>query len=142
MPVVGSELPSGGRVRVVLVDDGEFLLDTLVIALGRFDDIDVVATAVDGDRAVAVVSDVQPDVVLLDLRLGATWGLDLVPVLRSGPNPPAAIVVFSASSDPGTVDAVARAGVEAHVRKGASAEEIAAVLRAASPPGRRPGDQS
>ena len=118
---------------MLIVDDSEPLLDTLVVALGLQTGIDVVATATDGDGAAAAVQDAQPDVVLLDLRLGDVWGLDVVPALRSGPEPPA-IVVFSAASDPVTTAAVARAEVRAQVSKGAAIEEIAAVLRAAAGP--------
>jgi DNA-binding NarL/FixJ family response regulator len=137
----GEEQASGRPIRVVIVDDSKPLLDTLVTALGWQPGIDVVATAADGDQAVTTVLDAQPDVVLLDLRLGDTWGLDLVPALRAGPNPPA-IVVFSAAADAATLDAVSLADVRARVSKGASAEEIAAVLLAAGTPDRDAGAQS
>lgn len=128
------------RVTVVVVDDSEPLLETLVVALGRQPDIAVVATAGDGDTATAVVAEFAPDVVLLDLRLGDTCGLDLVPALRAGDHPPG-IVVFSASSEQLTAEAAAQAGVDAHVTKGAPIEEIAAALLAAARPRGGEADQ-
>lgn len=128
------------RVTVVVVDDSEPLLETLVVALGRQPGIAVVATAGDGDTATSAVAELAPDVVLLDLRLGDTCGLDLVPALRAGDHPPG-IVIFSASSEHLTAEAAGQAGVEAHVTKGAPIEDIAAALRAAARPRGGEADQ-
>lgn len=131
--VRAQEQPSPDRrVTVVIVDDSEPLRETLVVALGRQPGIAVVATAGDGDTATAVVAEVAPpDAVLLDLRLGDTCGLDLVPALRAGDHPPG-IVVFSASSEQLTAKAAAQAGVDAHVTKGAPIKESAAALLVAA----------
>ena len=74
----------------------------------------------------------------MDLRLGGTWGLDLVPDIRAA-EPAPAIVVFSASLDDASRRAVAEGDVDAHVRKGAPLEELLGTLLAA---GSRPGPPS
>lgn len=128
------------RVRAVIVDDSVVLLAALADALADHPEVDVVGTAVDAADAVRLVRELQPEVVLLDLRLGDTWGLDLVPDLRAGEQPPE-VVIFSASDV--TPDAVLAAGARAQLAKGARVEEVVAVLvDAAARPGRAPGTQS
>lgn len=92
---------------------------------------------IDADGAIDAVDAHRPDVVLLDLRLGAVRGLDLVPALRAGDHQPA-IVVFSAAADDVTRDAVLQAGAQSQVSKGAPVSEVVDALRAATAP-RRPG---
>lgn len=138
----GDAGPPSDRVRVVVVDDSAPLRETVVAALAGHPAVEVVGTADDGAGAVRVVGETQPDVVLLDLRLGDAWGLDLVPTLRAGDLGPA-VVVFSAS-DAITREAALAAGAHGQVAKGAPVGEIAAVLVAAAAMrrDRAPGPQS
>lgn len=122
---------------MVLVDDSEVLIETLVAALDPHPGVAVVGTALDAEGALAAVEAHCPDVVLLDLRLGAVWGLDLVPALRAGDHRPA-IVVFSAAADDLTRDAVLQTGAQARVSKGAPVSEVVDALREAAAR-RRPG---
>lgn len=120
---------------MVIADDSVLIVDAIVAALADHPDLRVVATASDGPSALAAVGEHRPDVVLLDLRLGGAWGLDLLPEVRAGEEPPA-VVVFSAGSDAVTLEAVREADVVAHVTKGVPLDELAAaLLDAASPSG-------
>lgn len=132
----GTDDTGGGfDVRVVIADDNALLVDTLVAALARHPELRVVATAGDGPATMVAVAEHRPDVVLMDLRLGGTWGLDLVPGIRAT-DPAPAIVVFSAALDDASGRAVQEGEIDAHVRKGAPLEEIVGtLLAAASPPG-------
>ena len=128
----------GGRdVRVVIADDNALLVDTLVAALVRHPRLRVVATASDGPAALAAVAEHRPDVLLLDLRLGGTWGLDLVPGIRAA-DPAPAVVVFSAALDDASRRAVAAGEVAGHVRKGAPLEALLGTLLAAGSPASPP----
>ena len=134
--VDGTDDTLGGRdVRVVIADDNALLVDTLVAALARHPRLRVVATARDGPATLVAVADHRPDVLLMDLRLGGTWGLDLVPDIRAT-DPAPAIVVFSASLDDASERAVEEGEIDAHVRKGGPLEELLdALLAAGCPPG-------
>lgn len=127
------ETRRGRDVRVVVADDNALLVDTLVAALTSHPQLRVVATAGDGPATLAAVAEHHPDVLLMDLRLGGTWGLDLVPDLRAT-DPALAIVVFSASLDDASRRAVEAGEVDAHVRKGAPLEELLGTLLAAGDP--------
>lgn len=122
---------------MVLVDDSEVLIETLVAALDAYPGVAVVGTALDAVGAIDAVGVHRPDVVLLDLRLGAVCGLDIVPALRAGDHQPA-IVVFSAAADDLTRGAVLRAGAQAQVSKGAGVGEVVEALGEAAAR-RRPG---
>lgn len=117
-------------VRVVIADDNVLLVDTLVAALARHPALRVVATAGDGPETLVAVAEHHPDVLLMDLRLGGTWGLDLVPDIRAT-DPSPAIVVFSATLDDASRRAVEEGEVDAHVRKGAPLEQLLGTLLAA-----------
>ena len=76
-----SELP-----RIVVVDDDRTIRDVVSLTLRSSGRIDVVGLAADGTEAMRIVDTEQPDVVLLDLMLGAERGTDLIPqLLRSAP---------------------------------------------------------
>lgn len=104
-------------VRVVLVDDCEdvrFLLATLMELDGRFD---VVGEADDAASALASVAANDPDVVLVDLRLGRRSGTSLIRDLhRRGAK--ACIVVVTASVSPEDHAAAFAAGAHAVQVKG------------------------
>ena len=70
-------------VRVVLVDDHEMVIEGLKAMLTSFTDrVQVVGQAVGVERAVEVVDELQPDVVLCDVRMQGFSGLDLCKMLR------------------------------------------------------------
>lgn len=72
-------------IRVVLADDQALVREGLALILSTQDDIEVVGEAADGDEALAVVRRERPDVVLMDIRMPGTDGLDATRRLLSGP---------------------------------------------------------
>lgn len=81
-PAEGSAAP---EATVVVVDDEPALLEIISITLGT-GPFEVVGRAKDGDEALSLAEEHQPDVILLDLILGAERGVDLVaPLMRATP---------------------------------------------------------
>jgi YesN/AraC family two-component response regulator len=65
-------------VRVVLVDDHEMVIEGLKAMLAPFASrVEVVGVAVGGASAMRVVEDLDPDIVLCDVRMQGVSGLDL-----------------------------------------------------------------
>jgi DNA-binding NarL/FixJ family response regulator len=63
-------------IRVVLADDQTLLRGALALLVGSADDMVVVGEAGTGDEAVTLTTDLQPDVVLMDIRMPGTDGIE------------------------------------------------------------------
>jgi DNA-binding NarL/FixJ family response regulator len=113
-------------IRVVLADDSDDVRDMLRMALemdGRFD---VVAEASNGEEAVRLASEHQPDAIFLDLVMPVLDGLKAIPKIRAS-SPETKIVVLSvAAADPSSSEAM-ELGATAMVQKGGAqtARELA-----------------
>ena len=119
--------PDGSPVRVVVVDDEESLTDLLGMAL-RYEGWEV-RTAGDGQSGLALIREVRPDVVILDVMLPDLDGLAVLTRLRSeGEQVP---VLFLTAKD-GVDDRVAglTVGGDDYVTKPFSLEELVARMRA------------
>ena len=128
----GLETPAGtpARRRVVVVDDHAAFADLLGLALDGLDDLECAGTAGTLAAAVDLVDRVEPEIVVVDLLLGAEDGLALVRRLRAD-RPDLVLVVSSARSDIGTLTAVAAAGANGFAPKSGEFAALLAVLRAA-----------
>jgi DNA-binding NarL/FixJ family response regulator len=106
-------LPTMPRVpplRVLLVDDHEGFV-TSVRALLAHGGLDVVADARNGEEALNLVAEVQPDLVLLDLRLPGMSGVEVAHLLSQGDEVPDIILISSdseAAEDPAVTSAPVR----------------------------------
>lgn len=119
-------------VRVLVADDQKVVRDGLVLLLGLVGGVEVAGTAVDGADAVRQVAALDPDVVLMDLRMPT---LDGVAATRSltDQGARARVVVLTTYADDDSVFGALRAGARGFLTKDASAEEIRwAVLTVAS----------
>jgi two-component system chemotaxis response regulator CheB len=66
----------GRKIKVLIVDDNPVFRLALSIALGRDPDIDVVGKAADGREAVALVEQLRPDVITMDVLMPVCDGLE------------------------------------------------------------------
>jgi DNA-binding NarL/FixJ family response regulator len=122
--------PEQRGVRVVIADDSAVMLESLAVAMARPGEIEVVGTAGDAAALFVAVRATEPDVVLLDLRLGDTWGFDLVPGLRAHASAPQ-VIVLSAMADERTRPEAERSGAWCQLAKGCPLDEIRAAVLAA-----------
>lgn len=116
-------------IRVVLVDDEELVRTGLRLILGSEPDIEVVGEAPDGGRAVELVRSVDPDVVLLDLRMPVLDGLGVLGALAG--SRPAVVVLTTFDTDANVREALAR-GAAGFLLKDAPAERLVGAVRAAA----------
>jgi DNA-binding NarL/FixJ family response regulator len=90
--------------------------------------LDVVATAPDADAAVRIARAVRPRVVLMDLNLGQTSGVEAIEGILDA-LPETRILVLSASGEHADVLEAVKAGAAGYLVKSASAEELLAAVR-------------
>ena len=115
-------------IRVLVVDDHPLFRAGVAGLFASVDDVEVVATAEDGDGAVREATLARPDVVLMDLALPGTSGLEATRrIARACPE--SAVLVLSMLQDDESVLAAMRAGARGYVLKGAGQEELLAAVR-------------
>jgi DNA-binding NarL/FixJ family response regulator len=114
---------------VVIADDQRVVRDGLAMLVGLLDDVEVVATAADGAEAVELAGRLDPDVVLMDLRMPGTDGVSATRLLRARGARPAVLVLTTFADDESLFPAL-QAGATGYLTKEAGSEEIDAALRA------------
>ena len=116
-------------ITVLVVDDHPLFRAGVTGLLRSVEDTEVVADAADGDAALREATLTRPDVVLMDLNLPGTSGLEATRrIVRACPG--TAVLVLSMLDDDESVLAAMRAGARGYVLKGAGQEELLAAIRA------------
>lgn len=72
-----------GTIRVMVVDDHPIVREGLRLMLATSDDLVLVGDAADGATALQVIGELQPDVVLLDMRMPGIGGLEVLEQIRT-----------------------------------------------------------
>ena len=117
-------------IRVLVVDDEDSVRTAVVALLDEHGRFRVVAEASDGAFAPALVQELEPDVVLIDLRMPIIGGIDAVQLIRAV-DPQVGVVVLSAYSDQALIRDALAAGAFAYLIKGCPAEELFETLERA-----------
>lgn len=115
-------------ITLLIVDDHFVVRSGLVASLELDDAVRVVAEAEHGVEALAAYRDFQPRIVLLDLQLPGTGGIEVTAQLRELDGG-ARILIFSTFARDDEIDAALRAGALGYLQKSASREELLAALR-------------
>lgn len=119
---------SGGRIRVVLADDSADVRMLLRARLSKLDDVEVVAEAADGLEALALVEQVRPDVIVLDLSMPRLDGLEAAEELR-GRHPGLRIVVLSGYPTDAMRALALAAGADDYIEKGPDLRAVEDAVR-------------
>ena len=115
-------------IRVCIVEDQTIVRQGLRSVLQLVPDIEVVAEAADGEEAVETIERVDPDVVLLDLRMPKLDGVGVLRRLRERGKLPRALVLTTFDDDALLFDAV-RAGARGYLLKDVTLERLADSIR-------------
>lgn len=111
-------------VRLVLVDDHEMVIEGLKAMLAAFNDrVEVVGQAVGAERALSVIETLDPDIVLCDVRMEGSSGLDLCRVLRER-DPDRRVVMLSVYDDEQYLFQALRVGASGYLLKSISSDEL------------------
>jgi DNA-binding NarL/FixJ family response regulator len=110
-------------VRVLLADDERLFTEALEMILTADGGIEVIGRARDGDEAVTMARELDPDVVLIDLSMPGIDGFDAIQAMLAD-EPGRRIVVLSGSADPGDIANAHAAGACGYLTKDRIADEL------------------
>ena len=117
-----------GVIQVLLVDDDPLVRSALSLMLGGQGDIEVVGEAGNGEAGLALVTELKPDVVLMDIRMPVMDGLEATQVLHQRLAPPAVVVLTTFDADDHVLRAIA-AGADGFLLKDTAPGDIVQAIR-------------
>ncbi|MDT3727343.1 response regulator transcription factor [Streptomyces sp. DSM 41972] len=115
-------------IKVLLVDDHQVVRRGLRTFLEVQDDIEVVGEAADGAEGVALAGEIQPDVILMDVKMPGTDGVEALRRLRELDHR-ARVLVVTSFTEQRTVIPALRAGAAGYVYKDIDPDALAGAIR-------------
>jgi DNA-binding NarL/FixJ family response regulator len=111
------------RVRVMIVDDSHVVRFSVRALLETDDRFEVVAEGTNGQEAIDLAAELQPDLVLLDRQMPVMGGMEAIPGIRQTA-PHTAVVLYTAFVDGPTAQAALAAGAADILEKGTSSSDL------------------
>lgn len=115
-------------IRILVVDDQTLVRSGICNLLGLSPDMDVVGQCADGEGALTAIEQLQPDVVLLDIRMPGLSGIDVLVALTAQEAAPPCILLTT-FDDPELVLKGMRAGAKGYLLKDVSLSQLESAIR-------------
>jgi DNA-binding NarL/FixJ family response regulator len=122
---------SRARTRVLVVDDESLVRRTLRQILEKYQDLEVVGEAANGEEAIAAVERFQPDIVVMDIRMPTLDGIAAAREIRAK-GPHVKIIGLSEHGTDFNTQAMERAGAIGVYLKSMAWEELYTAIKAVS----------
>ncbi|MFJ9713602.1 response regulator [Streptomyces sp. NPDC101234] len=122
-------------LRVLLADDQEIVRTALRLVIDRREGLSVVGEAADGEQAVAQAIELQPDVVLMDVRMPGMTGVEATRRITTcwpGPGQAPRVLVLTTFDLDEYVHSALRAGAVGFLLKNSLPDQLAQAIRAAA----------
>jgi DNA-binding NarL/FixJ family response regulator len=117
------------KIRVLIADDHPLYRDGMHGLLDSLPETEVVGEAASGEEAISLAESLQPDVILMDIKMPGINGLQAMrEILHTSPH--IRILIVSMLEDDDSVFAAMRAGACGYVPKGANQDEMLRAIRA------------
>jgi DNA-binding NarL/FixJ family response regulator len=116
-------------VKIVIADDHAAIRRSLRLLIADEPDMDLIGEAADGLEAIRAVHALQPELLLMDIKMPKMTGLEVLQYLRNEKNP-VAIIILSNHSEPLYVEAAMRLGANAFVAKSSGLEALLEAIHA------------
>jgi DNA-binding NarL/FixJ family response regulator len=114
---------SDEAIRVVLADDHPVYREGLAALLSSVDGLEVVGTAANGADAVELATELQPDVVVMDVQMPVLDGIEATRQVTAA-SPHIGVVVLTMGEEDATLFSAMQAGARGYLLKGANQAEI------------------
>lgn len=115
-------------IRIMIVEDHHVVRQGFVALLRMVEDFQVVAEASNGEQAVGLFREHQPDVTLMDLRLPGMSGVDAIKTIRKE-FPAARIIVLTTFDGDEDIYRALQAGARSYLLKGMEVDELTEAIR-------------
>lgn len=122
-------MPRDSVITVAVVDDHPLFRRGIMSLLDTLDGVEVTGDAASIDEALALIDDRRPDVVLMDLDLGAESGIDATRLVLQR-HPATAVLVLTMLGDDRSLFAAMRAGARGYLLKVATPLEVERAIHA------------
>jgi DNA-binding NarL/FixJ family response regulator len=119
-----------GKIRLILADDHALVRQGTRQLLERQPDLEVVGEAADGEEAIRLANELQPDLVVMDVRMPKLSGVEATRRIKAE-CPNVGVLVLTAHDDDEYVFALLQAGANGYLLKTAESEELVRAIRAA-----------
>lgn len=116
------------RIRILVVDDHDLYRRGMEAVLSLEPDLEIVGEAQSADEAIRKVRELQPDLILLDLRMQGLSGIDACREIKNE-SFGASVVMLTASDEEDDLFSALKAGASGYVLKDEPTERIAEVIR-------------
>lgn len=116
-------------IRVLIADDHTLFREGLAALLKSVPGLDVVAIVEDGQRAIELAAKLQPDVILMDLRMPGLNGIEATRQIVAA-SPHIGVIVVTMFDDDDSVFSAMRAGARGYILKGADQTDILRAIQA------------
>ncbi len=113
-------------IRIVIAEDQKMLLGALAALIDLEQDMTVVAKADNGEDAVRLVREHQPDVCIMDIEMPGKTGLDAAEELKGFG---CKVIILTTFARPGYFERAVKAGVHGYLLKDSPSEELASSIR-------------
>ncbi len=117
------------KIRVMLVDDHALFREGMRALLQSSSDIEIVGEATNGKEAIEKVSQLSPEVVLMDIAMPVMGGVEATRRIRKD-NPEIGVLVLTQYEDSEYILSMLKAGAKGYIAKTATAAELVAAIRA------------
>ncbi|MEK5078354.1 response regulator transcription factor [Solibacillus sp. FSL W7-1436] len=113
-------------IRIVIAEDQGMLLGAMKSLLGMEDDMEVVGLAKNGEEAIEMVTELNPDICIMDIEMPIKTGLDAAEALRGSE---CKIIILTTFARPGYFERARKAGVRGYLLKDSPIEELVNSIR-------------
>ncbi|MDP4089483.1 MAG: response regulator transcription factor [Bacillota bacterium] len=116
------------KIKIVIADDQSIIRDGLKMILGMEEDLEIAGTASNGDEAFDLVEKLQPDIVLMDIRMPVCDGV-LGTRKITDAHPEIKIIILTTFSDDAYIFEALKAGAKGYLLKDVQSDELADSIR-------------
>ena len=116
------------KIRIVIVEDHRLFREGLRLGLNGEESFEIVGEAANGLQAIDVISDLKPDVVLLDITMPELSGIEVIPIIKQK-SPGTKTLMLTASKDEIKIFISLKAGAKGYLSKNTTISDLIKAIK-------------